>query len=793
MFELILLPAAPGFSLLIANAHAVTPEECESQGMVYNAATNSCNISNSAAQGLNNVAKCEGHPNKEECYKQHAMDQMTKDSQNGDVQSAELKKSGLTNVTTGIATVGALAIAVNGLKESKGGQTCKSISYWLMIGGAATLVMSDLIANITHDSKVKNVRRKWGDILNGEKEAKGDKDKLKIAGIEAQSAAFGLLAESEDAMVKTSKTKSLMYKIAGGAFAGSAIAAGLEQIAESNPATGVKAKVYNTCFSKENRKDKARQEAVEELNSKNITSEQYDSRSKDPKFKRDQKVLEELRDDQIKEEKRIQDIINNSPKVDNTKPEGDLVRHQIIYNIENAQDLPALYINHLASLEEYQSPSIEDYETIKETYSELKLDNNQFTLLKSLMLAAASNLNPFPTAHARQETLSSEVYKKYETSQVKASTWTLGGSLATFAGLQWGAKAFKGEWIQSSYARMAFSGVLSGLSFKLAHDANNQAKASEARAEHLRKIEQSMLDSTNAMNICKSEDRNNQSKPHCYCYTSDNAPNPSRANSKICQGLYAGNTEILPGEYNKLPGTSSTCIDNSYAPNPNCTCKKNNSCMKLNMAGLKLLNPGSFKVTGAAFGPVQDIANGTYDPANVSSASLDQNAARLDALQKQIEKHPALQKYAKEKAKMQKGMESSLMNAARSLPSSMASSGMRSLPSNPTEAMQQLEDELKKPSLSESGNSEGGAVAAQSPSESLEFGLSSDDLANQEGQIAEVMNKDFEYGSNDINNGSSTNIFEVLSNRYQRSGMRRLFDEKNLTQPEAPAKSDITQ
>lgn len=786
MFELILLPAAPGFSLLIANAHAVTPEECESQGMVYNAATNSCNISNSAAQGLNNVAKCEGHPNKEECYKQHAMDQMTKDSQNGDVQSAELKKSGLTNVTTGTATVGALAIAVNGLKESKGGQTCKSISYWLMIGGAATLVMSDLIANITHDSKVKNVRRKWGDILNGEKEAKGDKDKLKIAGIEAQSAAFGLLAESEDAMVKTSKTKSLMYKIAGGAFAGSAIAAGLEEIA--NKTTNFGNQVNTICKTENRRRD----EAIKDKNG-NIKSEtELNSLSKD---KRHGKFADEELKRQELERQRILEEAQKKSKEEGTDAVRTIngVTTQIQYNIQNSEDMISLFMNYESQNSEYQSPSIDDYEQLRETYSEIEVDKNQLEVIKSLMINVINNINPLSNAYAREETLSSEVYKKYETSQVKASTWTLGGSLATFAGLQWGAKAFKGEWIQSSYARMAFSGVLSGLSFKLAHDANNQAKASEARAEHLRKIEQSMLDSTNAMNICKSEDRNNQSKPHCYCYTSDNAPNPSRANSKICQGLYAGNTEILPGEYNKLPGTSSTCIDNSYAPNPNCTCKKNNSCMKLNMAGLKLLNPGSFKVTGAAFGPVQDIANGTYDPANVSSASLDQNAARLDALQKQIEKHPALQKYAKEKAKMQKGMESSLMNAARSLPSSMASSGMRSLPSNPTEAMQQLEDELKKPSLSESGNSEGGAVAAQSPSESLEFGLSSDDLANQEGQIAEVMNKDFEYGSNDINNGSSTNIFEVLSNRYQRSGMRRLFDEKNLTQPEAPAKSDITQ
>src|SRR5690606_2550653 len=121
MFELIALPAAPGFSLLITNAHAVTPDECTSQGLVYNAATNSCNISNSAAQGLNNVAKCENSPNKEEWYKQHAMDQLTKDAEADGGLSANLKnKSGSASTAiTGTATLGTLAIAIAGLKDAK--------------------------------------------------------------------------------------------------------------------------------------------------------------------------------------------------------------------------------------------------------------------------------------------------------------------------------------------------------------------------------------------------------------------------------------------------------------------------------------------------------------------------------------------------------------------------------------------------------------------------------------------------------------------------------------------------
>jgi hypothetical protein len=65
------------------------------------------------------------------------------------------------------------------------------------------------------------------------------------------------------------------------------------------------------------------------------------------------------------------------------------------------------------------------------------------------------------------------------------------------------------------------------------------------------------------------------------------------------------------------------------------------------------------------------------------------------------------------------------------------------------------------------------------------------DLAGTE----EVMQKNFNYGSNDISNNSSENLFKMISNRYLVSGLKRLFEEmKNeeaskVTPPMAP-KSD---
>jgi hypothetical protein len=53
------------------------------------------------------------------------------------------------------------------------------------------------------------------------------------------------------------------------------------------------------------------------------------------------------------------------------------------------------------------------------------------------------------------------------------------------------------------------------------------------------------------------------------------------------------------------------------------------------------------------------------------------------------------------------------------------------------------------------------------------------------------MGQEMDMGNNDINSGENTNLFDVLSNRYKRSGMRRLFDEEGKTKADAPSNSDI--
>jgi hypothetical protein len=55
----------------------------------------------------------------------------------------------------------------------------------------------------------------------------------------------------------------------------------------------------------------------------------------------------------------------------------------------------------------------------------------------------------------------------------------------------------------------------------------------------------------------------------------------------------------------------------------------------------------------------------------------------------------------------------------------------------------------------------------------------------------DVMKK--EYSFNDINENPDNSIFKIISNRYHRSGLRRLFDEKGVSKADDSDGTDINE
>ena len=354
-----------------------------------------------------------------------------------------------------------------------------------------------------------------------------------------------------------------------------------------------------------------------------------------------------------------------------------------------------------------------------------------------------------------------------------------------------------GMWNKMVYTptgRLIFNGVLGGWMGIMTAHMSKQERISKERAELLRNLK-AEFDSQIGIATCTSADRNDPAKPSCYCFNSDNRLNPARSNSRICNMEFMKLKFDLQG----LANSPKVCVDQSFGIDKSCSCRQRkgadgkNTCMKVNsnfnVAGM---NPGTFRMIGSVVGPANDIVNGNASVGSVDAGAIGSNAARVKAIADQsLAKNKAASKHAKD-------LEKSLLNATRGLQISGAgfSQGASLNGMTPKQASAALAKELEKKEdegVQKAGATSGVAGAQTPVEEQPEFGLTEEQLAAQETEVAEVLSKDMDLGNNDINNSSSTNIFDVLSNRYQRSGMRRLFDESGKTKSDAPSKTDINQ
>lgn len=92
----------------------------------------------------------------------------------------------------------------------------------------------------------------------------------------------------------------------------------------------------------------------------------------------------------------------------------------------------------------------------------------------------------------------------------------------------------------------------------------------------------------------------------------------------------------------------------------------------------------------------------------------------------------------------------------------------------------------------------GGSASAKKDDFSLDglnvggITIAEEDLANQE-KMEEIMAAQYEMGDSEINSDPGANIFQILTNRYQRSGMRRLFGAEKVVPADKPVEAPIAQ
>lgn len=858
-FEFILAPVQG--TLLIQNAVAEEEAPPCPAGQYLEPAVNRC-LTKAEVLKVNAATKACGKD--KTCYKDNALAALS-DANQG--YSDKIETGAGAKVATAATLAVPLVIVTSVLLEktkSKGEKssfTCNPPSLLLMYGAAAALGVGEIYGYFTHKAKLKKIQEQW-DASIVPKEGSGT-DKKRAEATEAQSQAFEFLAQNEEQVAKTAKTKRGFYLAATGLFAAGAIAATVELVqlnaakakiaaaavpgAAALSATELYAakKTINklSCFTaKEGQGDageseedvkereakekekvtadekaaekKARDEAAKKTEAENVLAKKRAAEDNYMKSHPDDARTKQILLDRAKEDEKILDGFNppvSTPKkpvpFDNSMPgvdefgnpcgpEGcgnfapkeslEKLKRVAAYNVSTAKN--AEQFVHL--MNEFDSIEFQNYSTA--SYPEIDQSLRGITFTPEIAQMIAATL--IPQAHA-QGLMAALPMAMPLLGGMKGILNILkfnNGKPMSAADMQKIAGTSKNWVVQQigkPVTRIAINGVLGGWMAIQQNHMKKQAELGTERAKKLRSMKEDFASANGIIN-CSEDDRNDSSKPKCFCYTPENQINPSRASTSVCKNAIATIKSGLEDT-----STDKICVTASMAMDSTCACRASNSCLKTT-AGFSSMgfSPNTFKMISANSGAANDLFNGNASAGDIAdSAGL--NAARTQAAAANA---IAGDKVAvKEKNAAASAFEKGLLAATSGVSLGNSSGSSSPLPSSPAAAAAALDKEIKannediavtNSGSKSSGNGDFGNAVDEVP----EFGLSSQDASIQEIEIAEVMGKEVDFGSNDINKTKDTNLFEVLSNRYQRSGMKRLFEDGKAAPADAPAKSDIS-
>lgn len=334
--------------------------------------------------------------------------------------------------------------------------------------------------------------------------------------------------------------------------------------------------------------------------------------------------------------------------------------------------------------------------------------------------------------------------------------------------------------------------VFSGILYKGA------AKQEEESKENIKKIDKMIASFKDSYSGYCPKGRDALTDPACYCYTDDGKKNTARTNSQTCIDLWAKTSYKLTGDANNygigIAVEPVGCVNLNGEFDETCKCKKfvdakgSNACQK----GTSITLPNDAFSTGLATSTgVNDILKYTANSLNgnprfdlLGTGSLNASALKARQIKTQlmakVEKEQNIklpdidEKNAGKYAAALIGQKN-IDNAMRSGSGAMNIGSSRS--DNPA-----VENILKaaqaKAGLEISGGKGLDAKKSAKKNFSLNLGDSGSVSAGPVIQsFPEEGAKNYKYKNSDISTNESASIFEIISNRYVQSGLRRLFEE----------------
>lgn len=364
--------------------------------------------------------------------------------------------------------------------------------------------------------------------------------------------------------------------------------------------------------------------------------------------------------------------------------------------------------------------------------------------------------------------------------------------------------------VKDARFRAAFAGVLAGYSISVANKAKKEKEKAQKRIDFINKLkEEFALTGGAGFKICSEDDRKKVSMPACYCYLDSGERDPSKANSTTCQNTWNNGDKYGKANDYDFDGQFSdadikACTTNDAKIDPSCKCKSvknskaDDACMSIS-GKLNLGQLGSIKPLTSTMQDATKFVGGQISSSDLKPATTKQMIARLDNLKGQLVKKPDIKKYNDQIKSLEGKLKANFGKTAKR----MIASGRATIPSNSllgnSNSSNDSKTQTPKDLIEKTKNDLGQLKKTkrffkkntQSDWDNFDLGSNSGgvEIENQADELAKVMEKDFNF--NDISQNKSHNIFKIISNRYQRSGLRRLFDDKGVSQADSSDGKDI--
>ncbi|MBC7428190.1 MAG: hypothetical protein H7336_06235 [Bacteriovorax sp.] len=352
-----------------------------------------------------------------------------------------------------------------------------------------------------------------------------------------------------------------------------------------------------------------------------------------------------------------------------------------------------------------------------------------------------------------------------------------------------------GKYFDSPQGIVLMAGISTVYSYILYNGAANQEKESKANIEKIDKIIKSYSDSWTA--YCP-HGRDKLEEPSCYCYSADGKQNATRTNSQTCIDLWNKNKYSIDGtaaNYNlaKFVDDPAGCVALDGQFDEACKCRKlinakgQNACLKSTSISLPTgmaTAIGESTALREVMKTAVNAANGNPNLGALSTGSLGAKAIASDHLTKsllssfgnKLGKNPpvfanidnvdALTK----KIFGEKAMEAVIANSKPVGTYASASMDPKSL--------KILQEVKAKNSLDFNGSGKG-LGATKEKKKGFDLNIGGESGGNSGGQVLGNFpeEKNYKFKNSDIVTDNTASIFEIISNRYIQSGLKRLFDD----------------